>query len=65
LENGPTQAYNQRYRIVGGKLLDTCNDHLRNDPATHGTSLDFSLSDLAIDNLFLAKYSALRVNKVR
>jgi hypothetical protein len=35
------------------------------DPATHGTSLDFSLSDLAIDNLFLAKYSALKVNKVR
>jgi hypothetical protein len=47
--------------VCGGKLLDTCNDHLRTTILPLMASLfDFSLCDLAIDNLFLAKYSAIK-----
>jgi hypothetical protein len=45
--------------ICGGKLLDTCNDILRTRILPLMARLfDFSLCDLAIENLFLAKYSA-------
>jgi hypothetical protein len=47
--------------VVGGKLLDTCNDHLRTTILPLMARLfDISLCDLAIDNLFLAKYSAIK-----
>jgi hypothetical protein len=45
--------------ICGGKLLDTCNDHLRTTIMPLMARLfDISLCDLATENLFLAKYSA-------
>jgi hypothetical protein len=45
--------------ICGGKLLDTCNDHLRTRILPLMARLfEFPLCDLAIENLFLAKYSA-------
>jgi hypothetical protein len=45
--------------ICGGKLLDTCNDHLRTIILPLMSRLfDFPLCDLATENLFLAKYSA-------
>jgi hypothetical protein len=45
--------------ICGGKLLDTCNDHLRTTILPLMSRLfEFSLCDLATENLFLAKYSA-------
>jgi hypothetical protein len=45
--------------ICGGKLLDTCNDHLRTKILPLMARLfDFSLCELATENLFLAKYSA-------
>jgi hypothetical protein len=47
--------------IVGGKLLDTCNDLLRTTILPLMSRLfEFSPGDLAIDNLFLAKYSAIK-----
>jgi hypothetical protein len=45
--------------ICGGKLLDTCNDHLRTTILPLMSRLfEFPLCDLATENLFLAKYSA-------
>jgi hypothetical protein len=47
--------------ICGGKLLDTCNDHLRTIILPLIAHLfEFSLCDLAIESLFLAKYSAIK-----
>jgi hypothetical protein len=47
--------------VCGGKILDTCNDHLRTTILPLMACLfEFSLCDLAIDNLFLAKYSAIK-----
>jgi hypothetical protein len=47
--------------VCGGKFLDTCNDHLRTTILPLMARLfEFSLCDLAIDNLFLAKYSAIK-----
>jgi len=45
--------------ICGDKLLDTCNDHLRTTILPLMARLfELSLVDLAIEDLFLAKYSA-------
>jgi hypothetical protein len=47
--------------ICGGKLLDHCNDHLRTRILPLMARLfEFPLVDLAIENLFLAKYSAIK-----
>jgi hypothetical protein len=47
--------------ICGGKLLDTCNDHLRTIILPLMARLfGISICDLVIENLFLAKYSASR-----
>lgn len=45
--------------ICGGKILDMCNDHLRTTILPLMARLfEFSLVDLAIEDLFLAKYAA-------
>jgi hypothetical protein len=45
--------------ICGGNLLETCNNHLRTRILPLMANLfEFSVVDLAIENLFLAKYSA-------
>jgi hypothetical protein len=47
--------------VCCGKLLDTCNDHLRTRILPLMARLfEFSLVDLAIEDLFLAKYSACK-----
>jgi hypothetical protein len=47
--------------ICGGKLLDICNEHLRTRILPLLACLfEFSIVDLAIEDLFLAKYSALK-----
>mmetsp|Transcript_20560 Transcript_20560/g.44632 ORF Transcript_20560/g.44632 Transcript_20560/m.44632 type:complete len:389 (-) Transcript_20560:114-1280(-) len=47
--------------ICGDKLLDTCNDHLRTTILPLMARLfEFSLVDLAIEDLFLARYSAVK-----
>jgi hypothetical protein len=45
--------------ICGGKLLDACNEHLRTRILPlMARVFEFPICDLAIENLFLAKYSA-------
>jgi hypothetical protein len=52
--------------IVGGKLLDTCNDHLRKTILPLMARLfEFPLCDLGLIICFLPSILRLRVNKVR